>query len=109
MNDKAAILAVDDTSESLALPVNTLTPAGYDARPVDNGELALAAVAANPPDSILLDVNTPGVDELEACRRLKAIKAARGNPPDLIISEIPMPGMDSYPFHCELRRWRDGQ
>ena len=74
MNDQAqpAILAVDDTSESLALLVQVLTAAGYSVRPADSGELALAAAAANPPDLILLDVRMKGVDGLEVCRRLKA-------------------------------------
>ncbi|MDO8794850.1 MAG: response regulator [Vicinamibacterales bacterium] len=72
MNDAGTILAVDDTPESLALLVRTLTTAGYQVRPADSGELALAAVAANPPDLILLDVHMKGVDGLEVCRRLKA-------------------------------------
>ena len=71
MTDKLTILAVDDTSESLALLVDILTPAGYQVRPADSGELALAAVAANRPDLILMDVRMPGVDGLEVCRRLK--------------------------------------
>jgi two-component system sensor histidine kinase/response regulator len=72
MNDKAAILAVDDTSESLALLVRILTQAGYQVRPADSGELALAAVAANLPDLILLDIRMQGIDGLEVCRRLKS-------------------------------------
>ena len=51
---KATILAVDDTPGSLMLLVRILTPAGYDVHPAESGELALAAVAANPPDLILL-------------------------------------------------------
>jgi DNA-binding response OmpR family regulator len=69
---RATILAVDDTPESLALLVKILTPAGYQVRPADSGELALAAVTANPPDLILLDVRMKGVGGLEVCRRLKA-------------------------------------
>ena len=72
MNDRATILAVDDTSESLALLVNVLIAEGYHVRPADSGELALAAVALNPPDLILLDVRMPGMDGFEVCRRLRA-------------------------------------
>ena len=43
----ATILVVDDTSESLALLVQILTPAGYQVRPADSGELAMAALLAN--------------------------------------------------------------
>ena len=72
MNEKATILAVDDTPASLELLVIVLTRAGYEVRSAESGELALAAVEANPPDLILLDVRMRGMDGLEVCRRLKA-------------------------------------
>jgi DNA-binding response OmpR family regulator len=84
MNDQATILAVDDTPESLALLVKLLTSAGYQVRPADSGELALAAVAADPPDLVLLDVCMKGVDGLEVCRRLKARDETRHIPIILI-------------------------
>jgi CheY-like chemotaxis protein len=84
MSDKGTILAVDDTSESLALLVKMLTQAGYVVRPADSGELALAAVAASPPDLILLDVRMRGVGGLEVCRRLKAHGETRQIPIILI-------------------------
>ena len=77
MNDEGTILAVDDTPESLALLVTTLTTAGYRVRSADSGELALAAVAADPPDLILLDVVMKGMDGFEVCRRLKAREETR--------------------------------
>jgi PAS domain S-box-containing protein len=72
MSTKGTILAVDDHPESLALLVNILGGAGYEVRPADSGELALAAVAAHPPDLILLDMRLPGLGGLEVCRQLKA-------------------------------------
>jgi response regulator RpfG family c-di-GMP phosphodiesterase len=80
MSDRATILAVDDTPESLALLVDVLTAAGYEARPADSGELALAAVAANLPDLILLDVRMAGMDGLEVCRRIKSRDETRHIP-----------------------------
>lgn len=88
MSDDATILAVDDTPESLALQIDILTPAGYQVRPADSGELALAAVAANPPDLILLDVRTKGVNGLEVCRRLKAREETR-HIPVILVSAFP--------------------
>ncbi|MFH1807618.1 MAG: PAS domain S-box protein [Pseudomonadota bacterium] len=84
MSPKPTILAVDDTAESLALLTGILGPAGYQVRPADSGELALAAVAASAPDLILLDVRMPGLDGLEVCRRLKADLATRHIPIILI-------------------------
>ncbi len=68
---KADILIVDDTLDSLKLLENMLFLAGYQARPVPNGALALQAATAVPPDLILLDINMPNMDGYEVCRRLK--------------------------------------
>ena len=84
MKDKALILAVDDEAESLALLLEILTRAGHDVRPADRGELALEAVAANPPALILLDIHMKGPDGLEVCRRLKAREETRRIPIILI-------------------------
>ncbi len=73
MNERATVLAVDDTPEVLAFLVRVLTLGGYEVRAAASGELALAAIDANPPDLILLDVRMPGLDGLEVCRRLKAV------------------------------------
>ena len=72
MTDPVTVLAVDDTSESLALLVKMLTAEGFRVRAADSAELALAAVAAEPPDLILLDVRMPDAGGLDVCRRLKA-------------------------------------
>jgi signal transduction histidine kinase len=72
MSDKGAILVVDDTHASLKLLTDLLKAEGYAVHPADSGELALASVAANPPDLILLDIRMPGMDGFEVFRRLKA-------------------------------------
>ena len=63
---------VDDTPASLRLLSELLTQHGYRVRPAADGALALKSVAAKTPDLILLDVNMPGMDGYEVCRRLKA-------------------------------------
>ena len=67
---KGTILAVDDTSESLRMLTDILVSQGYDVRPADSGELALASVEATQPELILLDIRMPGMDGFEVCRRL---------------------------------------
>jgi len=57
-----------------------LQPEGYNVRPANSGELALASIAAQPPDLILLDIRMPGLDGFEVCRRLKAVEATKGIP-----------------------------
>ncbi|MFZ2656708.1 MAG: PAS domain S-box protein [Victivallales bacterium] len=66
------ILVVDDSRDSLSIIQRMLKKAGYQrVRPADSGEIALAAVAAEKPDLILLDARMTGIDGLEVCRRLK--------------------------------------
>ena len=66
------ILVVDDTPANLRLLSDLLTQHGYRVRPATDGTLALKSVAARTPELILLDVNMPGMDGYEVCRRLKA-------------------------------------
>jgi putative two-component system response regulator len=68
---KGDILAVDDTPSSLRLLNDLLSAEGYRVRSAINGELALGAAMAQPPELILLDANMPGIDGFEVCRRLK--------------------------------------
>jgi putative two-component system response regulator len=66
------IMVVEDTQASLKLITDILTAEGYQVRPADSGELALASVEAMPPELILLDILMPGMDGFEVLRRLKA-------------------------------------
>ncbi len=86
MTQRGTILVVDDELESLKLLTTLLVAEGYQVRPADSGELALASAAAKPPNLILLDVFMPGIDGLEACRRLKAEPRSR-NVPVIFLSE----------------------
>jgi DNA-binding NtrC family response regulator len=74
------ILVVEDTQASLRLLADLLTKHGYCVRPAADGSLALKSVAARAPDLILLDVNMPGMDGYEVCRRLKADERSRQVP-----------------------------
>jgi DNA-binding NtrC family response regulator len=65
------ILVVEDTPASLRLLSELLTQHGYRVRPASDGALALKSVAAKTPGLVLLDVNMPGMDGYEVCRRLK--------------------------------------
>jgi two-component system, sensor histidine kinase and response regulator len=71
-DEQADIMIVDDVPANLDLLTNLLGEAGYKARPLPNGRLALQAARSDPPDLILLDVNMPEMDGFEVCAQLKA-------------------------------------
>lgn len=66
------ILVVDDTLVNLRILTEMLAAQGYKVRPVTNGQQALQAAAASPPDLVLLDINMPGMSGYEVCQQLKA-------------------------------------
>ena len=65
------ILVVDDVRKNTELFARILASDGFDVVTANNGEEALAAVAAHLPDAVLLDVMMPGLDGFEVCRRIK--------------------------------------
>ena len=67
----AKILVVDDTPANVKLLVDVLTVSGYEARAASSGEEALAEVARELPDLILLDIMMPGMSGYEVCQRLR--------------------------------------
>ncbi len=68
----ATILLVDDELTNLEILRAILAPAGYRLMTAMNGPDALALLAHDPPDVILLDLLMPGLDGFEVCRRIKA-------------------------------------
>jgi PleD family two-component response regulator len=72
MSSPELILVVDDTPANLEVICETLSDAGYLVATAINGDRALKRVQAYPPDLILLDVQMPGIDGFETCKRLKA-------------------------------------
>lgn len=72
MSELAEILTVDDMPANLEVLTETLTSAGYSVAATTSGERALKRLQNYLPDLILLDVQMPGIDGFETCRRLKA-------------------------------------
>ena len=74
------VLIVDDTPANLDLLCGMLRDRGYRVRVATSGPRALAAVRAERPDLVLLDVTMPGMSGYDVCRELKADDALRGIP-----------------------------
>jgi len=69
---KYNILIVDDIPANLQFLNLLLAKRGYQARPAINGRVALKIAQKTLPDLILLDIQMPGMDGYEVCKRLKA-------------------------------------
>jgi len=76
------ILIVDDDPHIRQLLAFAFAKAGLVTREASDGEAALAAVAADPPDLVVLDINMPRLNGLDVCRRLRA----QGDLPILFLS-----------------------
>jgi sigma-B regulation protein RsbU (phosphoserine phosphatase) len=77
---KGNVLIVDDVPVNLRLLSTMLGEQGYKVRSVINGQMALTAVRAAPPDLILLDINMPEMNGYQVCEELKADETTRDIP-----------------------------
>jgi CheY-like chemotaxis protein len=80
-----AILCAEDNPYGRVILNTILTELGHRADFVNSGEDAVAAVARGY-DLVLMDVALPGIDGLEAARRIRALPGAAGRTPVIGIS-----------------------
>jgi two-component system cell cycle response regulator DivK len=66
------ILIVEDNPRNLKLVRDLLAYAGHATLEAANGEDAVALACAHRPDLVLMDVQLPDIDGVEALRRLRA-------------------------------------
>lgn len=67
------VLVVDDNAENRALARATLEDEGYRVRVADDGEAALAALAEECADCVVMDVRMPRLDGVATCQRLRSL------------------------------------
>lgn len=76
------ILVVDDEPDMRTFVSTVLETSGYRVATAADGEIAIAAAIADPPDMVILDVMMPGIEEgLAAYQKLRTEKS---------LSEVPV-------------------
>jgi DNA-binding response OmpR family regulator len=75
MADK--VLVVDDERVVRDLLQTSLSAEGYEVVVASNGEEAIRLAKTENPQVILLDIEMPGIDGIETCKRLEANEKTR--------------------------------
>ncbi len=91
------ILVVEDQPDNRQIIRDMLSATDYEITEAENGEQALAAVANQRPDLILMDIQLPIMDGYEATRRIKADPASHS---------IPIIAVTSYALSGEEQKAR---
>jgi two-component system cell cycle response regulator DivK len=74
------ILVVEDNEKNRRLARDVLRVKGYRVVEAESAEAALACVAGEVPDLVLMDIHLPGMNGIQALQRLRDIEATRAVP-----------------------------
>jgi two-component system, cell cycle response regulator DivK len=92
------ILVVEDQADNRQIIRDMLAPTDYEITEVESDEEALAAIAKQQPDLILMDIQLPIMDGYTATRRIKA---------DPALQSIKIIAVTSYALNGEEKKARE--
>lgn len=98
------ILIVEDDEVNLLIAEHVLGKAGYEVSSVNNGELAIEAIGQTPFDLVLMDIEMPLMDGLEAAQHIRELPHGRRVPIIALtahtlpekLAQIEQAGMNGY-------------
>jgi signal transduction histidine kinase/CheY-like chemotaxis protein len=80
------ILIVDDNRTNRIVGMKTLQALGAEADTADGGQAAIDAMTTVPYDLVLMDINMPGMDGMEATRRVRQLGGALAQTPIIALT-----------------------
>lgn len=93
-----SVLLVEDSSAGRMVGEIMLRRFGFTAGSVENGQQAVEAVSSQYYDIVLMDLNMPVMDGIEATRRIRAL--------DGVKAKIPVIGISERPTAEQEKKWR---
>lgn len=96
MTETALLLIVEDNIHNLKLARDVLGHVGYATVEARNGEEAVELARTHQPDMILMDIQLPGMDGLEALARLRA---------DPVTADIPAVAFTAFAMKDDRERF----
>ena len=90
-----SVLVVEDNEVNAIVVEGFLEHMGHEATVVTTGEEAVRAVKDRPVDVVLMDISLPGIDGVEATRRIRNLDR-------VALGELPIIAMSAHVFQNEI-------
>src|SRR5579872_7251738 len=78
MSSQHSVLIVDDEPALRKALRTSLAASGFDVEEARDGEEALLTARRHPFDLVLLDINMPGINGIDACHKMRGISPRAG-------------------------------
>ncbi|WP_147303753.1 glucokinase [Parvularcula marina] len=96
------VLVAEDNAVNRMVITAMLENGGYEITMTEGGEEAVSAFSEMKPDIVLMDVQMPGIDGLEATKRIRSIEEQNG-----IEEHVPVIGITAHTMPEDRRRCLD--